>query len=376
MNKPTSSYGCVRIKRLRQDSTNAVSFQYGLPFFRLRSRSKAVLLSVLSLFAVHAVVAQPMRLSPPVSISATNLSVSSTGINGHLNVFLWGTNVSNINTPLASARVGRSSIASIIFSTPSSSSSAFFIKASSTNVWTPAATLGGDFGLNILSLPEDQIALTNTEAVFIVQAVPLDTNNIVTYQWLKNETNIPGATNFFLHLLNVRTNLDVGFYACDVAAGTNSPYRARNKECDAPGARLYVYAGTNTPVTGPYQPAPEGAKVTSPCGTWSYVGWVVCKNPETVSRFYGTTYFDKPSWANNCVVTDLTVTLGLPSYTSRIYGVETSARPKFCGATNTPISVNPAYPPLNYLYQFTIYIISTGSLKLGDPINFEVKWGT
>jgi hypothetical protein len=330
----------------------------------------------LGLLLTSVAIAEHIYLTPPKNLFTPNTTINAEGRPGEVLVLLGGgPSITNILTPsattLATAVVGRAASASFTFSTAGTNNSEFFKVLVSTN-WSPPPGLPSEYGLKILSLPADQIAPTNGSAIFMIDVQPINTNDVVTYQWLKNDVSILGASGPSLLLTNVSTNIDVGFYACDVRAGTNPVYRARGRDWEAPGARLFVYAGTNTPCTGPYQPSYPGSSLFCD-GVWTtYIGWVQFVNPEP-GPLYGTTYFMAPPGRTTCTAVDKTS--GIGSYTSRIYVRETSSRPPICDTS--PLSVSSIQQPPRY-YQFTVFVLAPSeiaAIDLSRKITLDVMWG-
>jgi hypothetical protein len=219
----------------------------------------------------------------------------------------------------------------------------------------------------ILSKPEDRIAPTNGTALFAVVAEPGPgkSGDSLTFQWQKNGYNIAGATGPSLVLTNVNVS-DVGFYNCMVGIqGTGIKRLVNSGDDDAPGARLFVYIGTNTAVAGPYQPG-TGSKSC----VGAYVGKVTMIDP--VSK---RTWFSRPTSKTNCKIVDITSTLGLPTspaYSSKVSFVDSFDLASNCGTTALgPFAV--AAPP-THQYQFTIWVTS-GNLPLGTPITMDIQWG-
>ncbi len=322
-------------------------------------------------------------LSGTPAVSGTNY-FTTFGVVGDQHVILSADTVDGPKTDVATNRVDLNGQASFVF--PALSNATKFYMAEGTGRWTPLSSipayppppLTNINGIRILSLPEDQIAQSGTEAVFVVQAERIDSTNVPPlFQWYKNETLITNATNHFLYLTNVTTNIDVGFYSCDVGTnftGTNIPYRARSKDAYAPGARLFVYVGTNTPITGPFQPAPSGSGCN--CAP-SYLGWVQFVNPEP-GPYYGSTYFGRPTGKTSFQAVDRTSTIS--GYQYRIFSWETGAsNPARCGNQNSSLPATgtiSADAPTRYLYQFTTYITGTtdSTVPLGTPVTLEVVW--
>jgi len=322
----------------------------------------------LGLLGNRGAVADTILLSPLKNLFTANTTLTSTGRKGEIHELLFGTDVKGIRIPLARERVSRSSIASFLFSTSGKDAASFYL-LQVTNLWVPSSIELPEYGLRILSLPEDQIAPTNGTAIFMIQAESLNTNDVLTYQWIFNDaTNVSGATNAALVLTGLLTNVHVGFYTCDLRAGTNLVYRARSRDWDAPGTRLFVFAGTTTPVTGPYQPAYPNSAVTCGGALMNYIGSVQFLNPDVPQP---TTYFARPSTATKFTATDRTT--GISNYRSLIYVRETSAAAPICGTS--PLGPVMANPPPRY-YQFTIYVLS-GDIATGDlskKITLDVSW--
>jgi hypothetical protein len=213
-------------------------------------------------------------------------------------------------------------------------------------------------GIKVFSLPEDQVVPTNGLACFVVVAERAKTSYApLTYQWQRNGSNIFAATEPSLVISNVQL-YDVGFFTCVVRRGTNGPsVTVKGVECDAPGARLFVYTGTNTAVTGPYQPGTG----TKPCVS-NYLGKVTFKVPGTQ-----TTWFSRPSGTTQCMITD-TTSLS-PPYASKVQVVNT-----YLWSTCAVNTVTfPTEPPPNYKYQFTTYV-TAGAPPLGTGLALDIQW--
>jgi hypothetical protein len=215
-------------------------------------------------------------------------------------------------------------------------------------------------GILVFAPPEDAVVPTNGIACFTVVAQDDQKKAAPLYfQWQKNETIIPGATQASLILSNVQI-ADVGFYSCLVYRGnTNAkPIVVRGIEPDAPGARLFVYSGTNTVVSGPYQP---GTGNKSCIG--SYLGRVTFKVPGTQS-----TWFSRPAGTTQCTITD---TSGYSTpYSAKVEAVESYSLWSTCKVQTVTF---PTKAPPTYKYQFTTYVTS-GAPPSGSTLTLDIQW--
>ena len=313
----------------------------------LRSLLRLVCFAALVFTVVESQGAQQpwVSLTEATNGSFTVTTVKSYGLSGNMHIFLHGYNPTNILTPLATARVDHNGNAFLTF--VGSTNDNFFQVQSVTNEFIPPQwPWVVSTNIKVLHRPKDQIVITNGTAFYSVVAEAANENdtNIVQYQWLKNELVINDATNSFLILTNVTTN-DVAFYTVDIrlAPDTNY-YRIRSIELDAPGARLYVYHGSNTSVTGPLQLAPEGSSLSC---IGNFAAWLPLKHPST-----GSTYFYRPS-GSSVVVADLTPTTG--GYSSKVWYSHIGTGITSC--SSDPLNFSPTTTPsfaTNYPWKFSI----------------------
>ena len=214
--------------------------------------------------------------------------------------------------------------------------------------------------VKIFSLPEDTVARTNGTASFTVVPEPAELARLphLQFQWQKNGTNILNATRASLIITNVQIS-DVGFYTCMLRkTKTAASIIIRGADSDAPGARLFVYSGTNTSVTGPYQPSGGSRSCIG-----SYLGYVTFKVPGTQS-----TWFSRPAGMTSGTITDTTGLGG--SYSSKVEVVESYSLWSTCAVQTVSFPAQ-AYPP--YKYQFTTCVTS-GAPPSGTPLSLDIQW--
>ena len=311
---------------------------------------------------------EPITITTTDNAFSTN-TITSLGSYGNVHTLLsWGSAVTNSpKTPLISRAVGRTS------------STTFTFVPTDTNIFYEVALLtnfsGTNLNIKIVSLPGDDIVPTNGSTTFTVVAEnATNPEQALLYQWYQNDFPLTNQTDKSLLITNAQIS-DVGFYSCDLRTSTNDlPLRVGGKDCDAPGVRLFVYTGTNTAVSGPYQPKPSG--VTGPNCIGSYIGSVIFMN-ELTKRYS----FPQPTGAFQGVLRDTTT--GIPNYASRLYYYEGLFGKSDCFTQSPTAPASPGsswtfntqtltQPPAD-LYQFSIYVI-TGSLTLGRPITLDIGW--
>jgi hypothetical protein len=214
---------------------------------------------------------------------------------------------------------------------------------------------------NVLTKPEDQIVATNGSVTFFTAVEPAQTNDVLTYQWRKNDVDISAANSPSLVLTNVQV-ADVGFYSCRIGIqGKGATTLVRGQDCDAPGARLFVYTGTATAINGPYQ---KGAGTKSCIG--SYKGSVVFKD-----EISGTYLFSRPEGKTQCKITDTTIS-GVPAdYSAKVQYVDSFNGYPNC-ATHALGWFGVSAPP-THKYQFSTWVTS-GELTNGFILTLDVSW--
>jgi len=216
-----------------------------------------------------------------------------------------------------------------------------------------------DKNILVFSVPEDQVILTNGTACFTVVATARKTNDTLYYQWQKNKSNIPGATEPSLIITNVQVP-DVGFYTCTVSRKVDGPsIIVKGVDCNAPGAALFVCTSTNTAISGPLQ---RGSGTLN-CAL-NYTGKVTFKVPGTQ-----TTWFSRPAGSTTCVATDTTGLL--PPYSVKINAIESYSLHSWCGVS--PVTFSTQAPP-TYRYQFTSFVTGGEALPDGTIITIDLTW--
>jgi hypothetical protein len=224
-------------------------------------------------------------------------------------------------------------------------------------------------GITVFVRPEDQIVPTNGTVQFFVGAEPVNPLHRLLYQWQKNGTNIASATAAALTIPNCEVS-DVGFYSCLVTlSNAIGSILVGGEDDSAPGARLFVYMGTNTMIAGPYMPG-TGTRQCGSGGTLSYLGTMTVMNPHT-----GTKLFMKPEGKTECVLTDMTLSyypsLGTVGYSAKVHFTETGFGGSGCSSGTLTISPALRYPPSAYV--FSLYTTS-GNLPMGMPLIVDVSW--
>ena len=221
-------------------------------------------------------------------------------------------------------------------------------------------------GIKVYSYAEDQVVPKNGTACFTIVIEPEKEKEPLFFRWQKNgsnlaaTTNISGVTTPSLVLSNVQI-ADVGFYTCEVRRGNagGQSIIVGGTEKDAPGARLFVYTGTNTAGSGPYQP---GVGTRTCMGqTFNYIGKTTMKWPPNNS-----TWVTRPSGKTTGTATE-TTGLGAP-YASTIQVVDNSLWDT-CGVSVVTFPAKP-YPKK---YQFTVYV-TAGQPALGTPLTIDLTW--
>lgn len=258
-----------------------------------------------------------------------------------------------VYTPLSTNAFGNSGgspwiIISNAFGASGSQPTAFYYGPVTTN------------GITVFVRPEDQIVPTNGTVQFFVGAEPVNPSDTLLYQWRKNGTNIATGTTAALTLTDCQID-DVGFYSCFVTVSNRvGSVLVGGDDDSAPGARLFVYSGTNTTIAGPYLPGSGNPA----CTASGAIGSLTLISPES-----GTKLFKKPADKTGVLLIDRTPLT--PGYSAKIFVTETTFAQTKCDLSPLTVTSLSTAPTSRYI--FSLYVFG-GTLSLGTPLRLDMQW--